>query len=143
MMDWKSAIPHRDPMIWIDTVLEKDKSKVTTLAVLDKKKPIWRDDNKLIPASLVEFMAQTAIIFPVLKTGTLMENAFLVGIKNFNLDLDRIQKTIFREESHLEIRLNLESKVAGVLSVTGIVIYENEKLAEGALLLYGTNERPS
>jgi predicted hotdog family 3-hydroxylacyl-ACP dehydratase len=87
MRDVCRYIPHRPPMVLIDTIHDFADDRVTTTTHITPQAPFFRQEENGVPAWVgLEYMAQTAAVWIGLddeRCGREVEPAFLVSSRQF------------------------------------------------------------
>jgi 3-hydroxyacyl-[acyl-carrier-protein] dehydratase len=81
-------IPHRPPMLLIDSLITRDGDRATALATIPQNSICSDPDRGILPEFLIEIMAQTMAAsngYDIRCENRSPRNGFLVGIDNFQL----------------------------------------------------------
>lgn len=87
MADIKTLIPHREPMIMVDSLLDYD-DETTTVGFTILKDNIFVSDNEFSETGLIEHMAQAAALYIGFKNHIKNQSAkegFIASIKKLNI----------------------------------------------------------
>ena len=130
--DLPQILPHRDPMILIDRVLEKGEEYL--LAEVDLgKQSLFMEQSGLVPSYVgFEYMAQaiSALIgMRALENNRPVKLGFLLGTRKYKTDIDYFPKN---ERIRVRVDISLFDDEFGVFDCT-IVSENNKELATAAL----------
>lgn len=95
----EQLLPHRPPMLLIDTLLERNKDKAVASAKLDENNIFFSKEHGLLSEYFIELVAQTMAAangFDALQNSGMVKDGFLVGIETFSLHHETHGDDIFR-----------------------------------------------
>lgn len=129
-------LPHRPPMVWIDSVLNLKESVGTCQVVVDRARD-YCDENGVRPSALIEWMAQAYAFSGVLgelRAGRTpkIKKAFLAGFSQFEvLDQSELQRVEL-----FEVVVEKKREFGPITLVSGAVHSNGVCVARAGLKLY-------
>lgn len=130
-------VPHRPPMLLVDTLLERDGDRATASAVVPQNGICVDPDQGILPEFFIEVIAQTMAAvngYDALCAGKNPQDGFLVGIDEFSFEaVPALGKTI-----RIEVEKTFE--FGAVKIIRGQVFDEDMLLASGTIKVWENKE---
>ncbi len=84
----EQLLPHRPPMLLIDSLLQREKDRAVASARFDENNIFLSRDRGLLPEYFIEIVAQTMAAangFDACNSNSKVKDGFLVGLESFSL----------------------------------------------------------
>ncbi len=112
----EQLLPHRPPMMLIDSLLQRDKDKAVASAVLAPDNIFLSKERGLLNEYFIELVAQTMAAangYDALLDNGPVKDGFLVGIETFFLHEEPKEKDLFRVVAVKEMEFGQMQVIAG------------------------------
>ena len=129
----ETLMPHRPPMLFIDTLISRIGDKATALATVPENSICIDPDRGILPEFFIEIMAQTmaaASGYDALCENRAPRNGFLVGLDKFQLS----ERTAVRATLRIEITKTFQ--FGPVNLIEGQVFCDDRVLAIGEVKVW-------
>jgi predicted hotdog family 3-hydroxylacyl-ACP dehydratase len=134
-------VPHRPPMLWLDSVVSYDDHDGECSIVLQAA-GAYMDENGLRPTACIEFIAQASGFITICfnafgggKNSGVLKRAFLAGVKDAILPTREVLDTI-KAGDELRVRIH-RSKLMGPISVIeGAVLKDDTVIFTAGLKVF-------
>jgi predicted hotdog family 3-hydroxylacyl-ACP dehydratase len=132
----QTLMPHRPPMLFIDSLVSRKDDKATALATVRANSICIDPDRGILPECYIEIIAQTMAAangYDALCENRTPRNGFLVGLDKFEL-LDKADTATLR----IEIAKTFE--FGPVKIIEGLVFCNDRVLARGEVKVWEDRE---
>ncbi len=133
----KDFLPHREPMVWVDQVLEANGDSGTCLVEI-KEDSLYLSDSTVRQSSYIEWMAQSfgyinAYNSQKEDSKKKLEKAFLVGFEKVSFE-----ETVPKVGDEIIIKIQLTRVIGPISYVQGIIYSKDEsvKFCEAVIKLF-------
>ncbi len=134
----RDFIPHREPMLWVKTLLEIDDENAVCEAVLDDDFLPFFDESGAFPAHLLtEIVAQTIGVWAGWhdrQRGIPVQAGMLLGCRRFSCEKDA-----FPRGARLRVHVKKLVEDNGTGSFEGTVFFDNLAVASATITTHKTS----
>jgi 3-hydroxymyristoyl/3-hydroxydecanoyl-(acyl carrier protein) dehydratase len=126
-------LPHRPPMLWLDSLVKADDAEGTAVGVVGADNPFLLPDGRLDPLAAVELVAQAAAALAANRDGAAIRG-FLVGVRAFDFE-----NFAAYPGAAVQVRVRRGKSFEQLASHHGVVEIDGRPFAAGEIKVFATD----